>query len=76
LVEVINVRSIKSFAVESIVKSVKKTNHLVSVENAWAAFGVGSEIVTQVMEKEIEEYRDIYFIFWKKVRHSGIWMLP
>lgn len=56
-------RSIKSFAVESIIKPVKKTNHLVSVKNAWAAFGIGSEIATQVMEKEIEGYRDIDFIF-------------
>ncbi|KAG1140229.1 hypothetical protein G6F37_006323 [Rhizopus arrhizus] len=55
-----------SFAVESIIKSVKKTNHLVSVGNAWAAFGVGSEIAAQVMEKEIEKYRDIDFIFLEK----------
>ncbi|KAG1147014.1 hypothetical protein G6F37_003723 [Rhizopus arrhizus] len=50
--EVINLRSIKPLDVDTIIKSVKKTNHLISVENAWAAFGVGSEIAAQVMESE------------------------
>jgi pyruvate dehydrogenase E1 component beta subunit len=50
--EVINLRSIKPLDVDTIIKSVKKTNHLISVENAWASFGVGSEIAAQVMESK------------------------
>jgi pyruvate dehydrogenase E1 component beta subunit len=37
---------------------VKKTNHLVTVEGGWPQFGVGSEIVAQVMESEAFNYLD------------------
>ncbi|ODQ67828.1 Thiamin diphosphate-binding protein [Nadsonia fulvescens var. elongata DSM 6958] len=50
--EVINLRTIKPLDVPSIVKSVKKTNRLVSVESGFPAFGVGSEICAQIMESE------------------------
>ncbi|RCH81331.1 pyruvate dehydrogenase E1, beta subunit [Rhizopus azygosporus] len=50
--EVINLRSIKPLDTETIFKSIKKTNHIVSVEQGWASFGVGSEICAQVMENE------------------------
>lgn len=56
--EVINLRSIKPLDVDAIVDSVKKTNHLVTVEAAFPAFGVGSEIVAQVMESEAFDYLD------------------
>ena len=35
---------------ECIANSVKKTNHLVTIEGGWPHFGVGAEIVTSVME--------------------------
>ncbi|KAK4521628.1 uncharacterized protein ATC70_004158 [Mucor velutinosus] len=50
--EVINLRSIKPLDTETIFNSIKKTNHIISVENAWAAFGVGSEISAQIMESD------------------------
>jgi pyruvate dehydrogenase E1 component beta subunit len=50
--EVINLRSIKPLDTETIFKSIKKTNHIVTVENAWASFGVGSEISAQIMESK------------------------
>jgi pyruvate dehydrogenase E1 component beta subunit len=50
--EVINLRSIKPLDTETIFKSIKKTNHIVSVEQGWASFGVGSEICAQVMESK------------------------
>ncbi|KAK6199407.1 pyruvate dehydrogenase E1 component, beta subunit [Scheffersomyces amazonensis] len=56
--EVINLRSIKPLDVPTIVESVKKTNHLVTVEAGFPAFGVGSEIVAQVMESEAFDYLD------------------
>ena len=49
-VEVINLRSIKPLDIESIVKSVKKTHRLLSVESGFPAFGVGSEILALTME--------------------------
>jgi pyruvate dehydrogenase E1 component beta subunit len=48
--EVINLRSIKPMDVEAIVKSVKKTGHLMAVESGFPAFGVGSEILALAME--------------------------
>ena len=48
--EVINLRSIKPLDVEAIVKSVKKTGHLMAVESGFPAFGVGAEILALTME--------------------------
>lgn len=48
--EVINLRSVKPLDVESIVKSVKKTHRLLSVESGFPAFGVGAEILALTME--------------------------
>lgn len=56
--EVINLRSIKPLDVPTIVESVKKTNHLITVEAGFPAFGVGSEIVAQVMESDAFDYLD------------------
>jgi pyruvate dehydrogenase E1 component beta subunit len=48
--EVINLRSIRPFDTETIVNSVKKTNHLVSVEEGWPFAGIGSELAALMME--------------------------
>ena len=49
-VEVINLRSVKPLDVEAIVKSVKKTGHLMAVESGFPSFGVGAEILALTME--------------------------
>ncbi|KAI1186529.1 pyruvate dehydrogenase E1 component beta subunit [Nemania serpens] len=49
-VEVINLRSIKPLDVESIIKSVKKTGHLISVESGFPFAGMGAEILATTME--------------------------
>lgn len=48
--EVINLRSVKPMDVEAIIKSVKKTGHLMAVESGFPAFGVASEILALTME--------------------------
>ncbi|KAF4508898.1 hypothetical protein G6O67_005226 [Ophiocordyceps sinensis] len=48
--EVINLRSVKPLDVESIIKSVKKTHRLLSVESGFPAFGVGAEVLALTME--------------------------
>ena len=50
----INLRSIRPLDVETLVNSVKKTNHLISVEGGWPFFGVGSEICATMMESKME----------------------
>ncbi|KAH8161456.1 hypothetical protein CIB48_g6776 [Xylaria polymorpha] len=49
-VEVVNLRSIKPLDVESIIKSVKKTGHLISVESGFPFAGMGAEILATTME--------------------------
>jgi pyruvate dehydrogenase E1 component beta subunit len=46
--EVIDLRSLRPLDLETIVASVKKTNRLVTVEEAWPVCSVGSEICAQV----------------------------
>ena len=48
--EVINLRTIRPLDAETVVKSVKKTNHLVSVEEGWPFAGIGSELSALMME--------------------------
>lgn len=51
--EVINLRSIRPLDSDTIFKSIKKTHHLVTVENGWPQFGVGAEICARIMEDEV-----------------------
>ena len=50
--EVINLRTIRPLDEETIVKSVMKTNHLITVEGGWPQFGVGAEICAKIVESE------------------------
>jgi len=57
-VEVVNLRSIRPLDIETIQTSVKKTNHLVTVEGGFPAFGVGSEIIAQICESNAFDFLD------------------
>jgi pyruvate dehydrogenase E1 component beta subunit len=46
--EVIDLRSLRPLDIETVVNSVKKTNRLVTVEEAWPVCSVGSEICARV----------------------------
>src|SRR5579862_9588087 len=52
--EVINLRSLRPFDTETIVTSIKKTNHLVSVEEGWPFAGIGSELAALMMEEAFD----------------------
>jgi len=56
--EVINLRSIRPLDIDTIIKSVKKTNRLVVVEGGFPMFGVGSEVCAQIVESEAFDYLD------------------
>lgn len=56
--EVINLRSIRPFDRETIIESIKKTNHIVSVEEGWGQHGIGAEIAGVIMESEGFDYLD------------------
>jgi pyruvate dehydrogenase E1 component beta subunit len=52
--EVIDLRTIRPLDIEAIINSVKKTNRVVSVEEGWAFFGIGSEISAQISEQAFD----------------------
>ena len=56
--EVINLRTLRPFDFEAIRKSVKKTNHLVTVEAGWPFAGIGAEISARVSESDAFDYLD------------------
>lgn len=56
--EVINLRTIRPMDDETIIKSVMKTNHLVTVEGGWPQFGVGAEISARIIESAAFNYLD------------------
>ena len=56
--KVINLRSLRPLDDEAIIKSVKKTNHVITVEQGWPQYGVGAEIAARIMESEAFNYLD------------------
>jgi pyruvate dehydrogenase E1 component beta subunit len=49
--EVIDLRSLRPFDIETVVASVKKTNRIVAVEEGWPFAGIGSELAAIMMEE-------------------------
>ncbi|MUH02642.1 pyruvate dehydrogenase complex E1 component subunit beta [Bombella sp. ESL0387] len=52
--EVINLRTLRPLDTETIIKSVKKTSRIVSVEEGWPVAGIGSEICTVAVEQAFD----------------------
>ena len=52
--EVINLRTIRPLDVETIVRSVQKTNRVISIEEGWAFAGIGAEIAAVIMENAFD----------------------
>jgi len=53
--EVINLRSIRPLDTETILKSVRKTNRLVTVEEGWPTAGIGAELSALMMEHGFDD---------------------
>lgn len=51
--EVINLRSLRPLDTETVIQSVMKTNHLITVEQGWPQHGVGAEISAAIIESKI-----------------------
>ena len=52
--EVIDLRSLRPLDTETLVASIKKTNRLVTVEEGWSPYGVGSELAAIAMEQAFD----------------------
>jgi len=57
-VEIVNLRTLRPLDTPTIIESVKKTNHLITVEGGWPQCGIGSEICARIMESEAFHYLD------------------
>lgn len=53
--EIIDLRTIRPLDKDTIIKSLQKTNRLVTVEEGWPFAGIGSEIAAIVMEEAFDE---------------------
>ena len=53
-VEVIDLRSLRPLDTETIVRSVKKTNRIVTLEEGWPYAGIGAEIAARIMEEAFD----------------------
>jgi pyruvate dehydrogenase E1 component beta subunit len=49
--EVIDLRTLRPFDVETVITSVKKTNRIVAVEEGWPCAGIGAELAATMMEE-------------------------
>lgn len=52
--EVINLRSLRPLDMETIIQSVIKTNHIITVEQGWPSSGIGAEISSRISESKCE----------------------
>ena len=55
--EVVDIRSYRPLDIETISGSIKKTGHLVTLDNGWIKFGIGSEIISSVVSKDIAFFK-------------------
>jgi pyruvate dehydrogenase E1 component beta subunit len=53
--EIVNLRTLRPLDTETIVNSVRKTHHIVSLEEGWPYAGIGSEIAAVIMEQAFDE---------------------
>jgi pyruvate dehydrogenase E1 component beta subunit len=52
--EIIDLRTIKPLDIDTIIKSIKKTNRCIVVEQGWSQSGVSSEIMSIIMENAFD----------------------
>ena len=50
--EVINLRTVRPLDIETILKSVVKTHHVITIEQGWPQSGIGAEISARIMESK------------------------
>ena len=63
--EIINLRTLKPLDKDTIIKSVKKTNKVIVIEEGWAQSGVASEVISVIVEN-VFDYLDV-----EPIRFSG-----
>jgi pyruvate dehydrogenase E1 component beta subunit len=52
--EIVDLRTLRPFDIETVVASVKKTNRIVTVEEGWPFAGIGAELSAIMMEEAFD----------------------
>jgi pyruvate dehydrogenase E1 component beta subunit len=52
--EIVDLRTLRPLDIETVIESVKKTNHVVVVEEDWKSFGVGAEVAARIAEQAFD----------------------
>ncbi len=52
--EIVDLRTLRPLDIETVIESVKKTNHVVIVEEDWKSFGVGAEVAARIAEQAFD----------------------
>ena len=52
--EVINLRSLKPLDKDTLIQSIKKTNKVVVIEEGWSQSGIGSEVISVIVENAFD----------------------
>ena len=52
--EIIDLRTLRPLDMETVLVSVKKTNHLIAVDEGWPSMGVASEVAFRVMDEAFD----------------------
>src|SRR6516162_522625 len=52
--EIVDLRTLRPFDIETVVVSVKKTNRIVTVEEGWPFAGIGAELSAIMMEEAFD----------------------
>lgn len=53
--EVIDLRCLRPLDIETVINSVRKTNHVMMIEEGWRSYGVGAEIAARIQEEAFDD---------------------
>jgi pyruvate dehydrogenase E1 component beta subunit len=53
--EVIDLRCLRPLDMDTVVGSVRKTNHVIMIEEGWKSYGVGAEIAARIQEEAFDD---------------------
>ncbi|MFQ5882353.1 MAG: alpha-ketoacid dehydrogenase subunit beta [Candidatus Methylomirabilales bacterium] len=53
--EVVDLRSLHPLDMEAVLRSVKKTNRAITIEEAWRSYGIGAEVASRIQEEAFDD---------------------
>jgi pyruvate dehydrogenase E1 component beta subunit len=53
--EVVDLRALRPLDMTPVIQSVKKTNHVITVEEGWRSYGIGAEVASRIYEEAFDD---------------------